>query len=87
MATVPTFKQLVERADNNLWMDLDNLSDIVNALRSMPDPDLIGDTSVIELVSSKHGYNLGWAFVHPDLNAWVYVQSDQNDSTVDNREQ
>jgi hypothetical protein len=85
MPRIPTYKELVARSDKNLWFDLSNLSEVVDFLNGLPNPDLVGDTAMIEFVHSL-GYSLGWAIVHPDDETWVWVPTARGDATIDNRE-
>lgn len=79
---VPTAKQLLDRADQNLWMDLSNLEEIVTFLKNLPDPDSVGTNTVLEMVHSL-GYTMGWAIIQPDINSWIYVPTIGSDTTSD----
>lgn len=86
MPSVPTFKQLVDRSNDNLWMTRESLGVLENVLATLPDTKYVGDTSIVELVDPTHGYNIGWAIVNPDADDWVWVPAKSTDLTVDNRE-
>lgn len=79
---VPTARQLIDRADKNLWMDLSNLDEIVAFLRNLPDPDTVGGNTVLEMVHSL-GYTMGWAIIQPDIDSWIFVPTISSDTTSD----